>query len=175
MSRPVGMPPDTSGGLCGGLYKKWEMLVEDYTSRQLTQPADRLAAIAGLAEKQCGRTGDHYLMGLWRSNLINDLLWCVRDPAKSSRTAELSLAPSWSWVAVNSAIYFPRRPYTLGPFETRLESPVDTNISINGVEVLGTTSSNQFTDPVPIRIHMEGGQAAPRSAWPTPIRRQPPP
>lgn len=89
-----------------GNYRKWEKLVEDYTSRSITKPQDRLSAVAGIAEKRYEETKDQYLMGLWSSNLKNELLWCVIDPTTSSRISGLEEMPTWSWVAVNSAIHF---------------------------------------------------------------------
>ena len=138
-----------------GLEEKWEKLVEDYTSRHLTQPADRLAAIAGLAENRCRETKDRYLLGLWESNLTNELLWCVRDPMSSSSILELSKAPTWSWVAVNSPVYFPRRPYALDNFETRMVPPTGTEISITEVANCGVGPSC-FTEVSSIRLTIEG-------------------
>lgn len=41
-----------------GKYRRWEELVEDYTSRSITNPQDRLSAVAGIAEKRYEETKD---------------------------------------------------------------------------------------------------------------------
>ncbi|EXJ68349.1 uncharacterized protein A1O5_08141 [Cladophialophora psammophila CBS 110553] len=53
-----------------GLYHHmWEKLVEEFTSREITVPTDRLPAISGLAARRQRETGDQYLAGLWKNNL----------------------------------------------------------------------------------------------------------
>ena len=136
-----------------GLYRKWEKLVEEYTSRQLTNPGDRLCAVAGLADKRRHETGDQYLMGLWRNNLKNELLWRVENPLKSSRINGLSGSPTWSWIAVNSPVCFPRRPYALDIFESRRASPIGDEISIVKIEPNGLYS---LTTAISVRITMKG-------------------
>ncbi|RFU24239.1 hypothetical protein B7463_g12103, partial [Scytalidium lignicola] len=138
-----------------GIYQQWEKLVEEFTKRHLTKPVDRISAIAGLAEKRHKETNDQYLMGLWSNDLQNHLLWCVVDPAKTSRITQLSDAPTWSWVAVNSAVRFPKRPYDMHRFESPMPSPIGNAISIEEVE-LERKGQNQFTQLSPARITLEG-------------------
>ncbi len=89
------------------LYEKWQLLVSDYTERQLTVASSKLPALSGLAHAFAFDLGrDQYLAGLWRGNLIWDLLWVVfHDAAKSK-----SRAPSWSWAAWEGAIGHLRKP-----------------------------------------------------------------
>lgn len=138
-----------------GNYRKWERLVEDYTSRSITKPQDRLSAIAGIAEKRHEETQDQYLMGLWLSNLKNELLWCVNDPTTSCRISDLSELPTWSWVTLDSPVHFPRRPYDLRMFESRIESPIGDEISIEKVDI-NMASGSAFTIPRSVRIVMKG-------------------
>jgi hypothetical protein len=138
-----------------GNHRRWEKLVEDYTSRSMTNPQDRLSAVAGIAEKRYEETQDQYLMGLWKSNLKNDLLWRVVDPTTSSRISGLEEVPTWSWVAVNSSVQFPRRPYDLDMFETHMKSPIGQEISIEKVDIRGASGS-AFVTPRSVRIVLKG-------------------
>ncbi|KAH8807890.1 heterokaryon incompatibility protein-domain-containing protein [Xylogone sp. PMI_703] len=138
-----------------GLYQQWEKLVEEFTRRNLTQPADRISAIAGLAEKRQREMNDRYLMGLWENDLQNHLLWCVVDPGKTSKIPQLADAPTWSWVAVNAAVRFPRRPYSRHKFESAMPSPIGNAISIEEVKV-EQEGQHPYTQVSPARITLEG-------------------
>jgi hypothetical protein len=138
-----------------GLYQKWEKLVEEYTARHLSKSSDRLCAVAGLAKQRHQETNDQYLAGLWKGNLKSELLWRVKNPAKSSRIAELSDLPTWSWVAVDSPVYFPHRPYALRWSESRMPSPIGDEISIEKVEV-NTADRQTFTEIISAQITMKG-------------------
>ncbi|KAI0427164.1 HET-domain-containing protein [Xylaria sp. FL1042] len=88
------------------LYEKWRLLVTEYTERQLTVASDKLPALSGLARTFSLALGrDKYLAGLWRGNLIWDLLWVVYHDAVRSR----GRAPSWSWVAWEGTIGHSRK------------------------------------------------------------------
>lgn len=97
-------------------FPSWPKIVEDYSQCQLTNPNDRLPAIAGLARRfQCVNE-DEFLAGLWKSKLHIGLLW-RRVPSKSD-TLEPSppnehrpsrRTPSWSWISINEAVEFSRK------------------------------------------------------------------
>ncbi|KAF2663540.1 HET-domain-containing protein, partial [Microthyrium microscopicum] len=57
------------------LFRMWHRLVERYSKCQLTFPGDRLVALAGLTSKFHSRSKSEYIAGLWKDNLIEDLLW----------------------------------------------------------------------------------------------------
>jgi hypothetical protein len=121
------------------LYQKWEKLVEEFTSRHITYSTDRLPALSGLAAKRQQETNDKYLAGLWKSDLKNELLWRVEDPERSFRLAEPYNTPTWSWATVSGAVQFPRRPFDLRMYESRMPSPTGPEFVIidAGVEVIG--------------------------------------
>lgn len=56
------------------LYSHWHKLVEHYSTRQLTKESDRLPAISSVAAKIQAKTKDEYLTGLWKGDLLRDLL-----------------------------------------------------------------------------------------------------
>lgn len=87
-------------------FRLWYDLVEEYSSRRLTNPTDRLLAISGLAkifgeEIQC----KDYVAGLWEPDLVRGLMWHTEGASLVSRSAseseELIAAgfPSWSWIS----------------------------------------------------------------------------
>jgi hypothetical protein len=79
----------------------WYRLVDNFTNLQLTYQSDRLAALSGLAEKFHGAS-DEYICGLWRSDFLYGLSWCVyhRPDTRKSYRQETYQAPSWSWASV---------------------------------------------------------------------------
>ncbi|KAF5591751.1 hypothetical protein FPCIR_6031 [Fusarium pseudocircinatum] len=86
----------------------WEQVVHEYTSRQLTNPADKLPALSGLAQQRKQVRGGVYLAGLWRDSLIHDLCWYhvsnYNDPRSGGvgHRPQCYRAPSWSWASVDT-------------------------------------------------------------------------
>lgn len=60
--------------------KLWSNLVTQYSERNITVDSDRLLAISGVAQHIQYLTDDEYLAGLWRSNLLFNLLWYSSGP-----------------------------------------------------------------------------------------------
>jgi hypothetical protein len=105
----------------------WFRVVEEYTRRDLTRNEDKLPGLSGLAHTIHESTGDEYLAGLWRQNLLQCLYWNVEThepihhchdpehiaelppPSKSEVKAPPKYrAPSWSWAAIDARIkYWP--------------------------------------------------------------------
>ncbi|GJC96273.1 TOL-like protein [Colletotrichum higginsianum] len=98
----------TGGGGGGGgqdLEDAWLKVVTAFAGRQLTYFADKLPAVAGLAESFGGLMADddEYCAGLWLRSMPASLLW------KGSKTAAPDLrsdaAPSWSWASVPGPVW----------------------------------------------------------------------
>ena len=85
------------------LWERWRYILEDYTNRHLTKAKDKLRAISGLADYFHKLTSDQYLAGLWRGDLLNELVW-VRS--KEAQLRPPQNAPSWSWASVSGPVYF---------------------------------------------------------------------
>ncbi|VUC28697.1 unnamed protein product [Clonostachys rosea] len=77
----------------------WVRAASIYSSAALTKDTDKVIAIAGLAASLGVRLQDEYLVGLWRSNLVHELLWRSSGDGAQSRPNPCR-APSWSWMAV---------------------------------------------------------------------------
>lgn len=92
--------------------RSWELILELYTARNLTNPHDKLPALAAIAEKHSDSTGAEYLAGLWKPTFRQDLLWKhhpsfplngVSDAGNPMRGNEYR-APSWSWAAIDGVV-----------------------------------------------------------------------
>jgi hypothetical protein len=107
----------------------WDDLVQVYSSCSLTYPGDKLIALSGVARRAhelVPNTYDVYLAGIWKSNILNNLLWHLarleHPPRKLYRGTEYR-APSWSWASVdgrinNFFIYRHQDKYIVKPLTT---------------------------------------------------------
>ncbi|TGO32149.1 hypothetical protein BHYA_0346g00050 [Botrytis hyacinthi] len=83
--------------------RNWNRIVANYTGRCLTYEADRLIALAGIAEKIQRQTKDKYFSGMWYDNLLEQLCWYVRDPMVDQKFSARR-APTWSWASLASQL-----------------------------------------------------------------------
>lgn len=89
-------------------YASWHSIIEAYSVCKLTRPEDKLVALSGAAKEISQILRDRYLAGLWKSNLLRDLLWRL-NPLGTSTSMSLSLtprAPSWSWASLDASISY---------------------------------------------------------------------
>lgn len=84
-------------------YTMWWWLVEDYSSRALTNSNDKMAALAGLTTYFQKKLGDDPLAGMWRAELLDSLCWSY-DIHKARASTALPGAPSFSWVSADGSI-----------------------------------------------------------------------
>lgn len=84
----------------------WHELVEQYTRCSLTMDEDKLVAISGIAKIVQRKLKDDYLAGLWRRNLLEDLLWDVLPIEVRAQRPDRYRAPSWSWASVDGRISY---------------------------------------------------------------------
>lgn len=90
----------------------WHRMLEDYSARSITKHTDRLPALAGLAlavgrETGGSSSGEDYLAGIWRTGLLEGLLWCRARAEQALQPTPEYVAPSWSWAAVVGPVQFP--------------------------------------------------------------------
>jgi hypothetical protein len=92
--------------------KAWVNVLEEYSQKRLTVLSDKLAAIAGLGNEISRVTGSEYEMGIWRSNMVQELAWGAdfsilgTDDSVQPQAARLPEQPSWSWASMNQKLYF---------------------------------------------------------------------
>lgn len=79
----------------------WYRILNEYSLRQLSFESDRLDAISGLAERLSRITGDEYIGGMWKSNLLECLQWRpdTQDRGKEAIRQRRHRAPTWSWAS----------------------------------------------------------------------------
>lgn len=85
------------------IWLEWNSIVESYTARSLSNPADRFNALAGLATRYLTAISGYneYLAGLWRETFAQDLLWRVsKPPGLDIGWPRTVGAPSWSWASL---------------------------------------------------------------------------
>jgi hypothetical protein len=101
----------------------WHSAVEDYSSRNLSFPEDKLLAISGIANQFVKDAvldvDDRYLGGLWEKALPGALLWVCLNPRKRS---DKYRAPSWSWAAVDGEISYHFSNYDKKKNEREIET-----------------------------------------------------
>jgi hypothetical protein len=79
----------------------WQAVVSDYSRMALTKPEDIFPAISGLAQSVQNATGWEYVAGLWKDNMIVDLVWYTENPRSATRCVPWR-APTFSWASVIS-------------------------------------------------------------------------
>jgi len=88
----------------------WHLIVEGYTSREMTREVDKLPALYGLASLYQQSTNDVYRAGLWQSSIIGDLLWRTQYVQYGNRVdfrrPQKYRAPSWSWASIDGNVIF---------------------------------------------------------------------
>jgi Heterokaryon incompatibility protein (HET) len=97
----------------------WTLVVEDYSSAQLTYATDKLVAISALAQifaqyyndsylrKKIESSVLTYLAGLWSHQLLEQLLWRIKSYFSTTTLGPSPyIAPSWSWASVTSPINY---------------------------------------------------------------------
>ncbi|KAH6680629.1 heterokaryon incompatibility protein-domain-containing protein [Halenospora varia] len=80
----------------------WWRWIEDYSSRQLTDPSDRLAALAGITRLYQEETQHTPLAGLWKESILKDILWYTKEATYSPMlpNSPRHKFPSWSWASL---------------------------------------------------------------------------
>lgn len=94
----------------------WLRIVQPYNDLELSEPSDRLPAIAAIAQRFAQRNpDDDYVCGLWRNSILRGLLLGFRadhgltgphiDCGPSTVAQSDYIAPSWSWASVQGKVY----------------------------------------------------------------------
>ena len=86
-------------------YSFWETAVENYSERALSVETDRLPAISAVASVVAEATGDRYLAGLWRNDLLAGLAWTAQYTKAGHHQGYI--APTWSWASHEGPALYP--------------------------------------------------------------------
>ena len=114
-------------------YSFWETAVKNYSVRALTFQTDRLPAISAVASIVAEATGDRYLAGLWRDDLLAGLSWRVQPPGPyvdfkhttPHQWHQEYIAPTWSWASLTSIGISYRLYRTRHSRDAHLDASVD--------------------------------------------------
>jgi hypothetical protein len=96
-------------GLKRLMLNDWKTIIEIYGDLELTKPTDKLVALSAVAKHWKALLQDEFLAGLWKGDLIYQLLWrnCQMEGKYPHRSAEYC-APTWSWASIDkSRIFMP--------------------------------------------------------------------
>jgi Heterokaryon incompatibility protein (HET) len=116
-------------------FDMWQASITSYTNRNMSNPLDKLAAIAGYAKLVQEIVQCQYIYGLWENDLVTGLLWRTATPTRKSSaiTRVVDRAPSWSWASINGRIIArgspDRRKLTRSPEYQRLKIMSYKNVS----------------------------------------------
>ena len=91
-------------------WELWLRIRAEYSEKHLTVATDRLAAFSGIARmvhKVLKSPKEDFLVGLWRPELLKELLW-ERDPESELKATHMNyssqyIAPSWSWASLDGS------------------------------------------------------------------------
>ncbi|KAF7553065.1 hypothetical protein G7Z17_g3898 [Cylindrodendrum hubeiense] len=87
------------------LDNDWTQIVMEYSRRLMTNPADKLPVVSGLALLHCSANGYTYAAGICQENIWTELLWRTEHSEKLSPKRALQWrAPSWSWASIDGPI-----------------------------------------------------------------------
>ena len=101
-------------------FETWYRVGQEYSRRSLTDPSDRIPAIAGVAALTCARTGSDYVHSLFSDDL-SGLVWYTDDECKLDYNSFMTSRrhePSWSWIPTG-----PAPDPIVFPFLDQLRSP----------------------------------------------------
>lgn len=148
---------------------RWEHLLQEYSSRLLTFPTDKLPAISGAAAQFYENVQCPYLAGHWYDDLPRSLLWYpMTFDSPLTRLPRDYVAPSWSWASITLPI---AQPQLLAGTNQTLSSDanlVDVHCDVPGKNPFGRVSSG-FIDlhgkAIPIRVLLHGDYHTTTTDW----------
>jgi hypothetical protein len=132
----------------------WWHWVYDFTTRSLTRPEDRVAAITGMLRYFQRVTGDTPMLGLWEKSFIPDLYWSIVCGAENV----VLTGPSWSWLfhpeqVISIEDYYAWSESESEKYEPRLEdfdikwtgSPFTSKLFSSAIYISGVIRSFRIT------------------------------
>lgn len=97
--RKLALP--SSYGDEAGIAAAWWNTVADYSRRELSFPADGMAAFSGITKSFAARLKHQPVLGLWSQNLPYHLAWEATPPSSSTQPlARTPNIPTWSWFSI---------------------------------------------------------------------------
>ena len=128
--------------------QRWYSLSQAFSERTLSDPLDRLPALAGVAKelrREFPGIGD-YVAGLWTTNLAQQLLWKLSLYAQPKWKLNKFIGPSWSWVSIESSFMLP----------TFATEPADIRLEILDYEIQHDISSDRYESLLAASLEVRG-------------------
>lgn len=122
----------------GKFERLWPQIIQLYSAANLTFGKDKLVALSGIARIAYNETGDQYLAGLWRGQIIEQLCW-RRLGSKSRVKRPAWRAPTWSWASVDGRVFW--LPLQDGFLETKYVQVLDANTEKYGYDPFGQVAN----------------------------------
>lgn len=91
-------------------HSDWTDIIEQYSTKLLTDPDDKLPALSSIAAYFARTLNDKYLAGLWARNLHYQICWI---PFGNVRRCRNYRAPSWSFLALEGGVKFKHKSRVL--------------------------------------------------------------
>ena len=163
-AKPSEKPERFSDDEAAQILTEWRSDIVRYTSRSITQPKDRLPAIAAVAEiygRRLGSGPQDYLAGLWRQGLPGQLLWYIPDdqiPRRSLRLLadNINTSPSWSWQYAPGGVHYADE--ISGRHDRDLLEILDCETSLATEVEYGRVASGRLVVKGPlVRVMYDGG------------------
>ena len=83
-------------------FELYRDFLEDYSQRTLSSQQDIVSAFSGVLHKFEQNTGQSFIFGLPRDDLINGLLWSPMEPCPVVN----GLFPTWTWANCPRSMYY---------------------------------------------------------------------
>jgi hypothetical protein len=123
----------------------WYAMVRVYSIRKLTRRSDKLPAISGMAAIVSEKISSPYVAGLWKDTLLFDLQWetfpsLSKEEHRSLRASRIYLAPTFSWVSIDSQTEYENGGGQFKPIDTDVMADaiiVDVQITLKGLNPFG--------------------------------------
>lgn len=124
--------------------REWEQIVEEYSTRALSFPRDKLPALSAVASTCSEWCPGPYVAGVWEPWLARLLLW--RSPAPEQAARLRDIAPSWSWASLSGAVAFVTNGYELY-YDSRSIGirAGQTNVFREQIEILACNATPMFS------------------------------
>ena len=138
------------------VLRRWYSMLELYTRRRMTDPADKLTALAGIAQVVHDTLKCTYMFGLWEDDMVRGMMWTTNtnryssEWAKSLRRPINDRAPSWSWASVEGHVTVNHFART----ESKYRDPKNHRISILDHE-FESTSFDPIRSMPPISFELK--------------------
>jgi hypothetical protein len=140
------------------VFEQWSRFVGQYSKRDMTNPDDKFAALAGMAKSVRGVVKCKYMFGLWENNLIKGLLWRPLPSTVFNRIEKRrrpNRAPSWSWGSIDGWVHIQRNPEA----EAFIQNPANWKVRIlshEGISDFLDPIREALTLPTAFELHLQG-------------------